>query len=103
MLSWTLWQNNTRIATGSAEMSWEVVGYDSTSEICRFKISGRYGEKRLGEILRRLVCRDLESYEIIEASTGGRSILDVHRDSKSGTLMCGSNPHYVARWIAAKS
>ena len=79
-------------------MAWEITGYDSATELCRFTISGRYGRKRVGELLARLTCRDLEDYEIVEATTGERVELEVQR-SGDGTLTCGSNPYYVARRV----
>ena len=80
-------------------MGWEITGYDGTTELCRFAVSGRYGGKRVGELLARLTCRHLEDYEIVEATTGMRVELGVQR-AGDGTLTCGSNPYYVARRIA---
>lgn len=79
-------------------MAWEIVGYDSTAEIYRGVVSGRYGERGVRQILQRLASRHLEPYEIVEAYTGARGTLDVQRYS-DGTLNCGSNPHYMAHWV----
>ena len=85
-------------------MSWEIIGYHGASEICRIGVSGRYREKRVSEILRRLVCRDLECQEVIDGSIGHSELLKVYRDNAGGVLMlrCGDNPHYLANWITQK-
>lgn len=79
-------------------MKWEIVGYDSTTEIYRGEVSGRYGVRRVSEILRRLASRHLTPAEIVDASTAadGR-LLHVHHDWKAGHLMCGSGTWYAAR------
>ena len=60
-------------------MGWEIIGYDGTTEIYRGTVSGRLRERGVRRILQRLVCRNLEPYEIVESSTGSRGELDVQR------------------------
>lgn len=81
-------------------MAWKIVGYDSTAEVYRGTVSGRYRERGVSQILQRLASRHLEPYEIVEAYTGSRGALDVQR-YRDGTLTCGSNPYYIARWVNA--
>ena len=77
-------------------MEWEITGHESTAEIFRDTVPGSYGAAVVCEILRRLASRHLIDYEIVEASTGKRSALDV-RSLGGGSFTCGNNPYYIAR------
>lgn len=77
-------------------------GYDGLRPIFKFKLSPALGEKEIGTLLQRFVCRDLTPLEIVNASLrkrmkGHSSFLNVARERGSRVILSvGSNPHYVA-------
>jgi len=89
---------------------WRIVGYDSTEIIYEDEaLLGCYSEREMENLLRSLVCRAGLTFREIADSYARknarryRALLEVHRESgpKKFSLMCGSNPHFVA-WVVEK-
>lgn len=87
---------------------WRIVGYDSTKRIFEDEVLlGCYTEREMENLLRALVSRaGLTFREIVDsyARSNARrysSLLEVHRETgpKKFSLMCGSNPYFVASVI----
>jgi len=75
---------------------WTVVGFNSTDEFFRTKVSILPGEAQ--QLVRTLAARHLSDQEIADAFAGRNSLLEVRSDggAKTPTVTCGENPHYVA-------
>ena len=83
---------------------WHIIGYDGTDKIFERKVKiGCYSENQMKQLLRALVARaGLDFEEIIGAYAKRRTrlsndLLHVHREFRGGTLMCGTNPHFIAK------
>ncbi|HCW89257.1 MAG TPA: hypothetical protein DHU56_04260 [Marinobacter sp.] len=89
---------------------WEIIGYQGTEKIFERKVKlGCYTENQMMHLLRALAAKaGLEADEIVGAyakrkTKGANDLLEVRRDSKNATLMCGVNPYFVARVVKEKS
>lgn len=85
---------------------WVIAGYDGTKKIFERKAKlGCYTENQMKHLLQALAAKTgLEVDEIFGAyakrgTKGANELLEVRRDPKFATLMCGSNPHFVARVV----
>jgi hypothetical protein len=90
---------------------WEIIGYDSTTEIFRKHVPVELiTPDKLNELLRILVAKygNLSDDEIIgsllkRGTRGHRVHLDVHRENddvrRRTTYRCGGNPHFIARLL----
>ena len=83
---------------------WHIVGYDSTEKIFEKKVKmGWFSENQIEQILRALTARaglDFEEIVGAYAKRGAKvsnELPHVHRDFQNGTLMCGTNPHFIAK------
>jgi len=88
--------------------AWEVVGYDSATEIFRTEVpTGLITLKRLNELLRILAAKHgcLNDEEIVDSlvrrgTRRHRGLLEVRRckddERRTTTYTCGENPHFVA-------
>ena len=85
-------------------LRWVVQGYDGQVEIFRYTLpkGPNWGEPRIIELLRRLICRHLTADDIINASRAPRdklfsSELEERRATEPRLhITVGSNPFYVA-------
>ena len=91
---------------------WKIEGYDSTLKIYEVEVPFHCFQGRLIEnLLQALVAKTgLEFDEIVGAYACCRSeiandMLSIHREFSNNyvTLMCGSNPYFVARVIHKES
>jgi hypothetical protein len=88
---------------------WEIIGYDSTTEIFRTEVPvGLITPDKLNELLRILAAKygNLTDEELVgslrkRGTRRYRAHLVVHRSNDDArrriTYMCGENPHFVAR------
>ena len=86
---------------------WRIVGYDSTKKIFESEIPiGFFTDKQMRNVLRVLTAKAGLTYdEILDSYVGRntkryRSLLEVQVPTNPPfSLMCGSNPHFVATVI----
>lgn len=83
---------------------WHIVGYDSSEKIFEKKVKlGCYSENQIEQLLMALAARaGLDFDEIMGAyakrgTKVANDLLDVHRDGFHATVMCGTNPYFIAK------
>jgi len=82
---------------------WLIRGYDSTTLIFEKKVKlGQFTEDQIRRLLQALVAKEgLSCAEMLGAyakrgTTISNNLLEVHKDLRQPTYMCGTNPHFVA-------
>jgi hypothetical protein len=83
---------------------WQIKGYDSMDEIFSCKVEvGSF--PRINHLLQALTAKAGLSYNEMIGSYAKRgtkranNLLNVHHDGPSRSIMCGSNPHFIARLV----
>lgn len=83
---------------------WHIVGYDGTEIIFEKKIkNGCFSDSQIEQLLRALTAKaGLDCDEIVGAyakrgTKVSTELLHVERDFQSGTLICGTNPYFIAK------
>ena len=80
------------------QTEWVISGYNGTAPLLEERVRSRdLGRGGIPELLRRLACRYLTEREIIAASTGGTT--HVNLSSTRDGWMTQDNPYFVARRI----
>ena len=93
--------------TKSAQQTlWEIRGYDGTEKIFEVRVpAGYFTENQIQELLKTLAAKaGLSFNEIVGAYAKRKTrlandFLEVRRDGPKSQIMCGSNPHFIARIV----
>src|SRR6266404_721523 len=100
-------KNSKRSRAPRRKSYWEIKGYRGLQQtFCKTISSDHFTEGSIQRCLQSLVAAALDPEEIIAAharrgTKSANTLLDVHRDAPNNTYLCGTDPHFSARQIAA--
>jgi hypothetical protein len=88
------------------DLYWHIEGYDSLEKIYDRKVkAGCFTRNQMGHLLKALAAQSGLTMEEITGAYARRKtrisndLLQVHTDPKYGHMMCGDNPHFIARMV----
>ena len=83
------------------QIPWEIRGYDGMNEFFEDRVPvDCFTENQMQDLLRTLAAKAGLSYkEIVGAYAKSNDFLEVRRDGPSSHIVCGSNPHFIARIV----